>query len=94
METEKLIEKFKVEMRNLGVHYFAPVHPFQFRVEMGAVGNRGGHVYANFLNDIKTEEQLEDFIKSIQTELKEMEKVRKQIEEDPSHYWATMSNFC
>ncbi len=91
LNADQLIEKFKKEMGKLGVSYFAPQHPQQFRVEMGTVGNRGGHVYADFLNSIKTEEDLQSFVRGIKTEKEAMAEIREEVEN--GNYWSNPDNF-
>lgn len=81
MQKQELISEFKKEMRKLNLTFFAPTHPEQFRVELGIVCDRGGHVYANFLNDIQTKQDLDKFMELIKSELKAMEELRARISE-------------
>ena len=92
MNKEELIESFKSSMKEMNVCFFAPCDVEQFRVELGTAGCKGGHIYADFKNEIKNEEALKGFVENVKRSLKEVEEERKQVEEQ-DNYWSNADNF-
>ena len=84
-----LIEKFREEMLKRDVTLFIPFCYGQFRVEMPD----GSHVYADFLGEIKTEDDLQKLIASIDSELKMINNARQEIEKQGDDYWHNANNF-